>query len=119
MRTNVGLDELYVPEVAATEFTGINGTEAWDNLHTQALINWMNSKSANGTSAFPRPNLYGANFQTLVTAQTKFGYKDGNATPTPAIEEALTHTDAALGQVVASLKSAGYTPFQFTVATPK
>ncbi|GAB5589529.1 hypothetical protein Unana1_04429 [Umbelopsis nana] len=102
-----GLDELYVPEVAATEFTGINGTEAWDNLHTQALINWMNNKSANGTSAFPRPNLYGANFQTLVTAQTKFGYKDGNATPTPEIEEALTHTDAALGQVVASLKSAG------------
>lgn len=114
--SGLGLDQYYSPEINSnfpnttdSYTTNPNYTMIYDDLHTAAVISWINGMSPLGYPV-TSPNLFGANFQSLSVAQ-KIGITRGTAynadmTPGPYVMRALMHLDAALGKIQDALFSA-------------
>lgn len=89
--------------------------ECYDSLKVQAVLNWINGKTHNGSASAPRPTLMGMNFQTVSVGQKLIekslnltgGYQDSIGTPTPSLLGEIKFTDAAIGSMVAALKQNG------------
>src|SRR5262249_39240356 len=98
-----GID-LYTPEIAATDGTRL-GTEAYDDLKVQAILNEIAGKDHTGTKKAPVPAIFGMNFQAVSVTQklTGDGYLDALGTPSPELQAALDHTDQSLGKMLAVL----------------
>lgn len=87
--------------------------QCYDSLKVQAVLNWINGKTHNGMKSAPTPELFGMNFQTVSVGEKliekslseKGGYVDSIGTPTPALLNEIEFTDAAIGKMVAALKS--------------
>jgi hypothetical protein len=81
--------------------------EAYDDVKVQAVINQIDGKASDG-SASPDgvPAIFGMNFQAVSVGQklTVAGYTDAAGTPSPALADAIAHTDASIGRMVAELK---------------
>ncbi|KAI1312245.1 hypothetical protein EDD11_003045 [Mortierella claussenii] len=92
-----GLSEYYSPEIASVS---ADATASYDDLHVNAVLNWIQGKDAAGQKHIGVPSIFGANFQAVSVTQKAFG------TPSSELEAALKHTDASLGKVVAGLKAA-------------
>src|SRR5262249_24598960 len=99
-----GVIDLYTPEIAATDGT-LLGTEAYDDLKVQAILNEIAGKDHTGTKAAPVPAIFGMNFQAVSVTQklTGDGYLDSTGTPSPELQAALDHTDQSLGKMLAAL----------------
>ena len=104
-----GVDDLYTPEIAATDGT-VPGTEAYDDLKVQHVA---------GSIADEAPTIFGLNFQAVSVAQKTFGYRDASATPSAELEEALEHTDASLGRLVAALHASGIASRTLVIVSAK
>jgi hypothetical protein len=89
--------------------------QCYDSLKVQAIVNEINGWTHNGLSRAPRPAILGMNFQTVSIGQKLIekaihvtgGYQDAIGTPTPALQGEIQWTDAAIGSMVAALKSNG------------
>ncbi|KAG0366335.1 type I phosphodiesterase/nucleotide pyrophosphatase [Gamsiella multidivaricata] len=92
-----GLTDYYSPENSSV---ASNATAAYDDLHVNAVVNWIQGKDATGTKRIGIPSIMGCTFQAINTNQKAFG------TPSAQLNAAFQHTDAALGKIVASLKAA-------------
>jgi hypothetical protein len=91
-------------------------TEAYDALKVTAIKNEIDGKNSLGDTSAPVPNLFAMNFQAVSVAQklltnsTGTGGIDfvaGHEVVNPALADALETTDAAVGSIVAELKSQG------------
>jgi len=99
-----GVADLYTPEIAATDGTRL-GTQAYDDLKVQAILNEIAGKDHTGTKQEPVPAIFGMNFQAVSVTQklTADGYLDSIGTPSPELQAALDHTDQSIGKMLAAL----------------
>jgi hypothetical protein len=99
-----GVDDLYTPEISATDGT-VAGTEAYDDLKVQAILNEIDGKDHTGTKTSFVPTLFGMNFEAVNVAQQLAGdgYIDAQGTPSTALAGAFDHIDQSLGKLVAEL----------------
>ena len=95
--------------------------EAYDDVKVRALLNQIDGKNSDGLFPQAVPTVFGMNFQAVSVGQklTPCGYADAAGTPTACLADALAHTDASLGKLVAELKSKGLLETTLIVITAK
>lgn len=99
----------------------------YDQLKVNAVLNWINGRTHNGSESAPVPTIMGMNFQTVSVGQKliekslslKGGYVDNKGTPTQSLLEEIEFTDAAIGKMVAELKKNGLYDSTLIVITAK
>jgi len=103
-----GVADLYTPEIAATDGTRL-GTQAYDDLKVQAILNEIAGKDHTGTKTEPVPAIFGMNFQAVSVTQKLAGdgYLDANATPSAELQAALDHTNESVGKMLDALRRQG------------
>jgi hypothetical protein len=105
-----GLSVGYFPEIESIS-NNINATIAYDELHVQAWLSYIDGKTiANSTGSLnpaTMPALMGGNFQSVSVAQKTVGYNNDSSLST-GILQALDFVDGALGRIVAKLEQKGY-----------
>jgi hypothetical protein len=103
--SGAGVADLYTPEIAATDGT-LTGTEAYDDLKVQAILNEIAGKDHTGTKQEPVPAIFGMNFAAVSITQrlAADGYLDSIGTPSPELQAALDHIDQSVGKILAALK---------------
>jgi Type I phosphodiesterase / nucleotide pyrophosphatase len=87
----------------------------YDTLKVNAILNEINRRTHNGKSSAPVPTVFGMNFQTVSVGQKLIekslgltgGYQDAQGTPTQSLLGEIEFVDAAIGEMVAALKSSG------------
>jgi hypothetical protein len=141
-----GVDDFFAPEInsdpsksliptapAGSQFTDRwTYTETYDDYKVQAILNeiegkWSDDGLPGATdTAGPRPGtpaLYGMNFQALSVAQKDSspdgGYLDGAGDPGPEVADALAHTDASIGKMVAAIAARGLARSTLIIVTAK
>jgi hypothetical protein len=129
-----GVDDYFTPEINSSaiasaptdpsqnDWTTDNlFTQKYDNYKVQAVINWINGHSHDGSGNPGTPAIFGMNFQTVSTGQklpmsntegdmsgnAKGGYLADGATPGQVLSNALDFVDKSLGQMVMALKGRG------------
>jgi len=83
--------------------------KAYDDVKVQAVINEIEGLRSDGT--LPKdgqrhtPTILGMNFQAVSVGQKLpvGGYVDAVGTPSANLEDAISHTDASIGRIVAAL----------------
>ncbi len=110
-RSGKGVDDLYTPEInnADAPTKDVKKTEAYDDLKVAATLNQIAGQDSSGKKTAPVPAIFGMNFQAVSVGQKLAGngYTDAAGTPSAGLKDALEHTDASLGRMVAGLKKAG------------
>jgi len=101
-----GVDDLYTPEIASTDGTTA-GTEAYDNLKVQAILNEIDGNDHTGQNTVGVPAIFGMNFQSVSVTQKLAGdgYLDALGTPSPALAGALDYVDQSLGKMISELRN--------------
>ncbi len=85
--------------------------QCYDQLKVNAVLNWIHGRTHLNTGPAPVPTIFGMNFQAVSVGQkliengVKGGYTDAAATPTASMLGEIEFVDAAIGQMVAALKS--------------
>jgi hypothetical protein len=144
--SGTGVDDFFAPEInsdpsksliptappggAFTDHTA--WTEVYDDYKVQAILNqidgkWSDDGLAGATDtdgAKPgTPSIFGMNFQALSVAQKSSaadgGYLDAAATPGAQVADALSHTDASIGKMVAALDARGLLSSTLIIVTAK
>jgi hypothetical protein len=119
-----GVDDYFTPEINSSanpnapadptqpDWTTDNLlTQKYDAYKVQAVINWINGHSHDGSGNPGTPAIFGMNFQTVSTGQklpmsntegdmsgmAKGGYLADGATPGPVLTNALDFVDKSLG----------------------
>ena len=106
--SGTGVADLYTPEIASTDGTRL-GTQAYDDLKVQAILNEIAGKDHTGTKQEPVPAIFGMNFQAVSVTQKLAGdgYLDSTGTPSPELQAALDHTDQSVGKMLDALRTQG------------
>lgn len=108
--SGTGLSTGYFPEIASTPGNNISAVIAYDQLHVNAFLNYLDAKvPANSEGNLTAvPALFGGNFQSINVAQKTYGYQNTTGFPFSApILEVIDFVDASLGAIVNKLKSKG------------
>ena len=104
-----GVDDLFVPEINSKgDITAKAATtSAYDDTKVAVIINEIDGKSHDGKDGAGVPAIFGMNFQAVSVGQKTMGYTDAKGTPSPDLAEALKHTDASIGKMLAELQAKG------------
>jgi hypothetical protein len=135
--TGDGVDDFFSPEinsrVVPLNFPGYDvpgcrkvldktATDAWtssfqniqcyDKLKVQAVLNWIDGKTHDGSQDAPVPNVFGMNFQAVSVGQKLVestinvtgGYQDALGTPSEALYGEIQFVDNAIGEMINQLK---------------
>jgi hypothetical protein len=134
-----GVDDLWSPEinsvpVAIPSVQGCNPlpdpgaakrTNAWtdsfqnircyDQYKVQAVLNWIDGKTHDGSASAPVPAVFGMNFQTVSVGEKLVepslsltgGYLDALGTPSDSLLAEIQYVDTAVGQMVTELTKQG------------
>jgi hypothetical protein len=146
-----GVDDLWSPEinsipVALASVPGCSplpdpgaaqSTNAWtdsfqnircyDQYKVQAVLNWIDGKTHDGSSSAPVPNLFGMNFQSVSVGEKLVekslgltgGYVDALGTPSDSLFAEIQYVDGAVGQFVAELKKQGLSDSTLIIISAK
>ena len=118
-----GVDDLFAPEVRnASAARNLAKIEEFDDLRVDGLIHELDGFDHTGKNRAPVPAILGMNFQAVSVGQKlhgDFGYLDANGTPSANLQEALDHTDASIGRLVAELEKNGLTKSTLVIVTAK
>lgn len=102
-----GLTTAYFPEISSVK-TLINETEPYDQLHVNAILDWIKGitpANSEGSLGGNTPRLFGGNLQSFNVAQKQFGYAKGAGSPLSAgLLETLDFLDKQLGRIINGLK---------------
>jgi hypothetical protein len=87
----------------------------YDQYKVQAVLNWINGKTHDGSATAPVPTVFGMNFQSVSVGQKLVepslsltgGYVDALGTPSPSLFDEIQYVDTAVGQMVAELTKQG------------
>jgi predicted AlkP superfamily pyrophosphatase or phosphodiesterase len=103
-----------LPLTKVTDYTTCAPTVmAYDDTKVQAVINWIDGKTADGSQPAPVPVVFGMNFQTVsVTEKLPVGGyvpSDAGSTPVPSalLSAGIAHVDAAIGKMATELTAKG------------
>ena len=105
--SGMGVTDLYSPEVASFK-NDRPLTEAYDDGKIQEIINWIDGKNHDGTLSQPVPAIFGGNVQSVSVVEKlpTGGYTDTlGLAPSADLQDAIAHTDASIGKVVAELSA--------------
>lgn len=147
--TGKSINELYSPEINATQVSVVNGklvndstannditksynskpggdgslVKAYDDLKVNALVNEINGLDPTGTTKTTVPNLFAMNFQAVSVAQKAavggIDVVSGVETPSADLKDALSHTDASIGTILNTLKTDNLFDSTLVVLTAK
>jgi hypothetical protein len=125
-----GVDDFFTPEINSSanpaaptdpnqsDWTTDNlKTQQYDNYKVQAVLNWIDGRTHDGTNQLDTPAIFGMNFQAVSTAQKlptspTNGDPSGNATggyladgftPGPVLANALDFVNGSLDKMVGQL----------------
>ena len=142
-RSGNGVDDLYLLEINGQNEYGVSTTKSldltknFDDMKLQGLLNQINGLDHTGVTNVGVPTIFGMNFQAVSVAQRlktnktitgttatgseagPGGYLDGTGTPSSLLTEALDHTDASLGQIIAELDINGLLDTTYIILTAK
>ena len=87
----------------------------YDQFKVQAVLNWIDGKTHDGSVSAPVPNIFGMNFQAVSVGEKLVekslgltgGYVDVLGTPSNSLFDEIQYVDGAVGQMVAELKKQG------------
>ena len=87
----------------------------YDQFKVQAVLNWIDGKTHDGSAPAPVPSLFGMNFQSVSVGEKLVekslgltgGYVDVLGTPSDSFFAEIQYVDGAVGQMVAELKNQG------------
>jgi hypothetical protein len=94
---------------------------AYDDTKVQAIVNEIDGRTSDGSSASRVPTIFGMNFQEVSVGQKLpvGGYADADGTPSVQLENALVHTDQSIGRMVHELRSRGLYESTLVIVTAK
>jgi Type I phosphodiesterase / nucleotide pyrophosphatase len=127
-----------IPDTTADLTAWTNSFEniqCYDTLKVNAVVNWINGKTHNGSQNAPVPTIFGMNFQAVSVGQklidsTKTptltgGYDTSVAenavygTPTASLLTEIKFVDAAIGEFIAALQKQHLTGSTLIIITAK
>lgn len=143
--TGNAIDEVYSPEINATQVSVKGGklvddptannditksynskpggdgslVKAYDDLKVNAILNEINGLDPLGTTKTKVPNLFAVNFQAVSVAQKAAVGGIDNGVPSADLKDALSHTDASIGQILDTLKADNLFDSTLVVLTAK
>jgi hypothetical protein len=87
----------------------------YDQFKVQAVLNWIDGKTHDGSATAPVPNIFGMNFQAVSVGEKLVekslgltgGYVDALGTPSDSLFAEIQYVDGAIGQMVAELTKQG------------
>jgi arylsulfatase A-like enzyme len=87
----------------------------YDQFKVQAVLNWIDGKTHDGSASAPVPTLFGMNFQSVSVGQKLVesslgltgGYVDALGTPSDSLLAEIQYVDGAIGQMVSELSKQG------------
>ncbi len=87
----------------------------YDQFKVQAVLNWINGKTHDGSSTAPVPTVFGMNFQSVSVGEKLVekslgltgGYVDPIGTPSTSLFDEIQYVDGAIGQMVTELSRQG------------
>jgi hypothetical protein len=87
----------------------------YDQYKVQAVLNWIDGKTHDGTASAPVPTLFGMNFQAVSVGEKLVekslsltgGYTDPLGTPSASLLAEIQYVDGAIGQFVSELNAQG------------
>jgi hypothetical protein len=99
----------------------IPAVEAYDDVKVQAVLNEIVGRRSDGSAGPGVPTVFGMNFQAVSVGQKLpvGGYTDAAGTPSANLADALAHTDASIGRMVAALARRGLLERTLIVVTAK
>jgi hypothetical protein len=114
------------PSADLTAWTNsFQNIQCYDTYKVQAVINWIDGKTHDGSASTPVPALFGMNFQAvsvgqkLVEGSTIGGYQDALGTPSPSLLSEIQYVDASIGKMVNELKNKGLYNSTLIIITAK
>src|ERR1035441_470029 len=89
--------------------------QCYDKLKVQAVLNWIDGKTHDGSATAPVPNVFGMNFQAVSVGQKLVekplgitgGYIDPMGTPSAALLNEVQFVDNSIGRFINELKKQG------------
>jgi hypothetical protein len=99
----------------------------YDQYKVQAVLNWIDGKTHDGSANAPVPNVFGMNFQAVSVGQKLVekslsltgGYVDVLGTPSDSLFAEIQYVDTAIGQFVSELKKQGLLDSTLIIVTAK
>jgi hypothetical protein len=99
----------------------------YDQFKVQAVLNWINGKTHDGSATAPVPNVFGMNFQSVSVGEKLVekslsqtgGYVDALGTPSDSLFAEIQYVDSAIGQFVAELKKQGLSDSTLIIVSAK
>jgi Type I phosphodiesterase / nucleotide pyrophosphatase len=87
----------------------------YDQYKVQAVLNWIDGKTHDGSATAPVPAVFGMNFQAVSVGQKLVektlgltgGYVDALGTPSDSLFAEIQYVDTAIGQMVSELNKQG------------
>ena len=87
----------------------------YDQYKVQAVLNWIDGKTHDGSATAPVPNVFGMNFQAVSVGEKLVepslsltgGYVDATGTPSDSLFAEIQYVDGAIGQFVSELNKQG------------
>jgi arylsulfatase A-like enzyme len=86
---------------------------AYDDTKVQAVLNWIDGKTSDGSQAAPVPVVFGMNFQTVSVSEKLpvggYGPSDAGSglVPSTLLTAGISHVDTDIGKMVAELTAKG------------
>ncbi|MFZ0758798.1 MAG: alkaline phosphatase family protein [Candidatus Sulfotelmatobacter sp.] len=103
--------------------------QCYDTLKVNAILNEIDGKTHNGSSAAPVPAVFGMNFQAVSVGQkliektlsptTTGGYLDAQGVPTEALLHEVEFVDLSIGEMLAALRKNGLLDSTLIIITAK
>ncbi|HXX16669.1 MAG TPA: alkaline phosphatase family protein [Candidatus Eremiobacteraceae bacterium] len=101
--------------------------QCYDQLKVNAVLNWINGKTHNGSSGAPVPAIFGMNFQVVSVGEKLIekslkhtgGYVDSIGTPTQYLLSEIEFADKSIGDMVSELKKNGIYDQTLIIITAK
>ena len=114
------------PSQTAAYTDSFKNIQCYDTLKVNAILNEIDSKTHNGKSSAPVPNVLGMNFQAVSVGQKLIeanvgtgGYLDATGTPSNLLLGEIKFVDDSLGEMVAHLKKHGLLESTLVIITAK
>ena len=111
-----GCDETLPDTTSTADWTkSFQNIQCYDTLKVQAVLNWIDGKTHDGTQTAPVPSVFGMNFQAVSVGQKLVessigvtgGYVDALGTPGQALLGEIEFVDNSIGRFLDELRSKG------------
>lgn len=101
--------------------------QCYDGLKVQAVLNWINGKTHDGSHSAPVPDVLGMNFQSVSVGEKLVeksdgvtgGYKDSLGTPSDALLNEIKFVDSSIGRMVQALRKQNLLDSTMIIITAK